>query len=304
MSNSGVRRTITELAVQSRREPDTKTVLVEGNEDKRVYSYLLEDCANLVFLPIQFVDVTLPVVSRQGAGGGNRARIIEAALQLEIERANTNSIKCIADTDLGFALNKGPEADGLLYYTDATCLELYFYNEKTLKRYLENFCGKYHIDAQLTLDTLKVPLWEMMSIRIALTEAGLPIEWIEVTLTKDKKNQIQFDQAGHLLKCLHKSNNAKQHQNVLSRCIYWNSHLSLMPCHESIHGHDFINSLRAYLRIQGFEKKDIDGDIFFKSLSICGKINDFSINTLIKSMQEFASKRSDETIKIREIDQA
>ena len=293
MSDSVVKKKISELASQSRFEPQMRTVLVEGSEDRRVYSYLVDNCPSSCFLPIQFVDIPLPDVPRDGAGSGNRARVIEAAIQLKNHDANPDSIICIADTDLGFILDKGPQVQHILFYTDATCLEVYYYNPSSIQRYLENYCGCSHLNAGEILRELNPPLKLMMSIRIALTELGIPISWIDnIELIGTLNGGIIFDQRKHLLKILGKSANVKRVAEVMARCEYWNSVVLHMPNHECIHGHDFINTLRSYLRIKGIANKRLDREVFFPSFSVCGKITDFSKTQTLSELQNFTSGHS------------
>jgi hypothetical protein len=289
---SEYKRTIPELVSQSKFATSLKTILVEGTEDKRVYSQYFQSTDNkaIAFLPINFVEIELPEQGRQGAGSGNRARVIEAAVQLSQSTADKQSICCITDTDLGFLLPKGPDLPDFLFYTDVTCLELYYYNEVILKRFIQNCCGIFTINTSTLLMRIASPLKEMMSIRLSLTENDLPVGWIEnPKLTILDNGDLKFDWVDYLRRILSKSNNLHFLARITDRCTHWQNILKAMENPKVMHGHDFVGVLRWYLRSQGIPNKFLDQVVFFRILSVCGTTEDLAHYQIFKDLTNFCS---------------
>ncbi len=281
-------KTIPELISQSKYEPSLKTVLVEGDEDKRVYEHLFRDACGYEtnFLPIRFVEVPLPETLGKGIGGGNRARIIQAGASFSKANTDPNTLFAIADTDLGFVIPCGPRYPEQLEYTQATCLETFFWSEKIITRFLTAYCGVESITAKELLKTLDSPLRKMFLMRAAITSLGLSLGWIENPDFELKSDRtIEFDSDKYLIKLLNKTNNFQFHSEVVNEFTKLEVKSASLPPARTIHGHDFISFLRAYLRKVGVSSKILPKETTFRTLALCGEIEDLAENGFLQRIR-------------------
>jgi hypothetical protein len=209
--------------------------------------------------------------------------------QLNEGLANPQSICSIADADLGFILPMGPEVPGFLLYTDATCLETYFCTKSALSKLLRCYCSIETTDAEHLISNLEKPLRQMMAIRVALTESGIPLGWIKTPNIEIDGPRVDFDWKDHLHRILSSTGNLSHFTEAIKNCGRHSAKIASLDLQEAIHGHDFIWLLRAYLRKLGVSQKLLDDDVFFRAFSLCSGAEDFEKCGLFKVISKFGN---------------
>lgn len=132
------RRTLEELEVRYRLEPNLVDVYVEGPRDKSLYSWFFDKtgCGTAIVYEVDTVEIDAEIVRSHSLEHGNRGRVI--ALTLELDRyfpETLNGVRGVADSDYNFVLGTSVSARHLLY-TDYTSPELYMWKQDTLGRIL------------------------------------------------------------------------------------------------------------------------------------------------------------------------
>ena len=129
------RRTIAELIMRYRLEPKLKDIYVEGGRDRVRLAALLKSCGcpdNISIFEVETVSVDSELLKRYGLTGGNRARVMALAWELERDLMSApDGLICLADSDANFVLNNFVETR-YLWFTDYSSLDMYFWNEPAL----------------------------------------------------------------------------------------------------------------------------------------------------------------------------
>ncbi|MEV0774541.1 hypothetical protein [Streptomyces sp. NPDC050428] len=135
------RRTPEELATQFYLEPEMREIIVEGRSDASLLRWYFSQTfpdADIRFYAVQdrvLVDDDR-VTSFGHLAGNNRGRVIATAQIVEASQAEQTGGAFLADRDsASIGLDSCPAVNGL-YYTDFTSIELYFFNEKSIRKLL------------------------------------------------------------------------------------------------------------------------------------------------------------------------
>ncbi|WP_139140727.1 hypothetical protein [Streptomyces abyssalis] len=134
------RRTPEELAVLFDLEPEIKELIVEGRSDAALLRWFFSLTAPEVDLAIFAVQDRVLIESDRvrelGHLPGNRGRVVAAAEIVTMKRPNQINGAFVADRDFSIlGLDSCPNCR-CLYFTDFTSMELYFFNEKSIKKLL------------------------------------------------------------------------------------------------------------------------------------------------------------------------
>lgn len=135
------KRTPEELATQFYLEPEMREIIVEGRSDASLlrwyFSQVLPE-TDVRFYAVQdrvLIDDER-VTSFGHLAGNNRGRVIATAQVVEALQAAQSGGAFLADRDsVSIGLDSCPTVHGL-HYTDFTSIELYFFNEKSIRKLL------------------------------------------------------------------------------------------------------------------------------------------------------------------------
>lgn len=135
------RRTPEELATQFYLEPEMREVIVEGRTDASLLRWYFSQTfpdADVRFYAVQdrvLIDDDR-VTSLGYLAGNNRGRVIATAQIVEESRPGQTGGAFLADRDsASIGLDPCPTVNGL-HYTDFTSIEMYFFNEKSIRKLL------------------------------------------------------------------------------------------------------------------------------------------------------------------------
>ena len=152
------RRTLAEIEQRYVFEPTLRDLYVEGAYDKRMYDWYLKARGyhNVAVFDIGTIDIGQDILETHGLVGGNRARTIALALELDRRFANPiPNVRCVADADFDFISQTYRSANHLLY-TDYTSLDLYAFDERTM--------GKLTVASTLSEDDIRSILQNIIPI--------------------------------------------------------------------------------------------------------------------------------------------
>lgn len=129
---------LSELITKYELHPELMDIFVEGEFDRDFLYYYFESNdknIDVTILPIDFIQI------ESESGNSNKEAIISLAtlIERELKGAVINSV-FIVDADCDRLINR-IRSSKYLYYTDFTCMEMYFYNASTLRKFLTFTCN-------------------------------------------------------------------------------------------------------------------------------------------------------------------
>ncbi|MFE0346196.1 hypothetical protein [Streptomyces griseoluteus] len=245
------RRTPEELAVLFDLEPDIKEVIVEGRTDAgllRWYFSITSPDADVKFFAIQDrVLINNDRLQSMGYDSGNRGRVIATAQIVESLFPEQKAGAFVADRDRGaIGLDPCPTVNGL-HFTDFTSIELYFFNEKSLRKILTvTLRAPQSVKASHILTAITPILTTLFRIRAVLRTAPEPKPKLAAGVID--KLKIGADGTSNLDP---KDALQKSAQGKVDGLLQTYEALSLSPeldVRHYIHGHDFCAVLVRYLQ--------------------------------------------------------
>jgi len=138
------RRSIQSLIALYTLAPGIKDVWVEGVTDaKLLRCYFHENgISNIVVKEIATVEVPSQQVFENSLQDNNRGRVATLAKILSDELSNASDyVRCVIDPDFEFLSTASRFEAPVLVRYDYCCLEMYSFNESTLKRFFLMFCS-------------------------------------------------------------------------------------------------------------------------------------------------------------------
>lgn len=139
------RQELDELITKYILHPSIFDIFVEGDFDRDFLNQYIERRSNLPSVSvfsINTVDIPDEKLAELNLGlGSNKNRVVALATLIE-ERLQNNmssNVLCIVDADFDRILNQIMNKKHLMY-TDFTCMEMYFCNSSTLKKFLTFTC--------------------------------------------------------------------------------------------------------------------------------------------------------------------
>lgn len=172
------RRTPEELATQFDLEPEMKEIIVEGRSDAGLLRWYFSQTfpeADVRFYAVQdrvLIDDDR-VTSFGHLAGSNRGRVIATAQIVESIYPEQVGGAFLADRDCAsLGLDSCPSVNGLLY-TEFTSIELYFFNEKSIRKLL-TVTLRASVRAQEVVSAVTPSLTNLFKIRAALRQVPNP----------------------------------------------------------------------------------------------------------------------------------
>lgn len=185
------RRTPEELATQFDLEPEMKEIIVEGRSDASLLRWYFSQTfpeADIRFYAVQdrvLIDDD-KVTSFGHLAGSARGRVIAAAQIVEAIYPEQVGGAFLADRDCAsLGLDSCPEVNGL-FYTEFTSVELYFFNEKSIRKLL-TVTLRAPVRAQDAISAITPVLITLFKIRSILRQVPPPSPKLAAKVIGDLK---------------------------------------------------------------------------------------------------------------------
>ena len=250
------RRTLQELAVIYKLEPDTKDVIVEGSSDKYLIEWFLEDSGvdDAVVYDINTFHVDALTVDKWGAEHNNRGRIIAFAYEMESVVGHRPYLACVADADFDIFLKRTQTASNLLF-TDYACMEMYAFNTRALNKYLKLNVGRFPKSGARVLAEITGVLEELFLIRLVNSTFHMNLRSVAWERSATLGNSaINFDTKDYVSRCLNKNCSAADLPRFLTEISVLRKELT-SDSRNQIQGHDFVELLSWYIaQHKGFSR--------------------------------------------------
>ncbi|MBH3460240.1 hypothetical protein [Pseudomonas putida] len=242
------RRSIDDLLLRYELEPTLEDVYVEGYFDKDVLTACFESEASSkrIAYTIDSVDIPFSVLEKYGLTEGNKQRVI--ALCRELEAATHSSCKFLVDRDLDHWFDRLPEARGLVW-TRYCALELYFFNDALMRKFLINASRSKISDWHAFITSFCSVLVFMYALRLADRELNLSMIWTDPD--KDLKlhsGVLVFDRDSYINRVLSKNNRLGVLADVKVSVSRWYDRCVLEDYRLAIRGHDFVSLLAFVIK--------------------------------------------------------
>jgi hypothetical protein len=269
------RRTLDELIARYELEPQLRDVYVEGPSDLVFFDWFFHAMGLLDVSIFEIADVEVPlsVIEDHGLTRGKRSEVI--ALALELQNALSpprNQATCVADQDYA-PVGDYPSTCEILFLTDFTSLELYFFDERVFDKFLSLFIGGFPITASDLLNRLAAVLERIFAIRVANSRLGLGLEWLSFTrCCETKEYQIVFDDIDFIRRYLNKGALLSELERFMNTVGAIHGTLGT-DRRERIHGHDFISLLCWLIGKTRSSKRGLSDEIVRGALFTSGEVN-------------------------------
>ena len=138
-----IRKEIDELVALYSLEPQLLDVYVEGERDKILIDWFLDEqgIEDINVYSIDIINVPRELIKRYGLNtGSNRSRVIALSIELATSLPEDLHILCVADRDHedylpSISINK------YLEFTDYTSLDLYLFQKHTIQKFISLVLG-------------------------------------------------------------------------------------------------------------------------------------------------------------------
>lgn len=292
-ADSGVLRTIEELAVLYDLEPEAHDIFVEGATDQRVIDHFLRRTGieGVTVYEIASVEIPFHVFKDLGLPDNNRSRILVLANRLNESSSLDLSkrVACIADRDFDALLDLAHE-EPLLLFTDFVALELYAFDEVVLKKFCALGLGAPHVEPASILRSIEKPLRQLFLIRFARHELQIPVAMLQLSKQCEiRGRQVLFDLATYIERLLNKVGR-RDATAALKEIVERLASNAPRDPRFAIHGHDFVELLRIFLEKTIRPRRGYDDDLFYGALLSSVEAADLSQHELFKElMNRFGS---------------
>lgn len=253
-----IRRSLKELVALYALEPSLKDIFVEGQSDKSLIQWYFNEMGRSdvrVFM-INTVEVPneLLAVSRLSTHSErNRVIVLSEYLSTEIKAMNPK-VRCIADKDFNHYLGI-QRRNRLLFYTDYNSMDMYLFNEKTLRKCLSFYSQTFPISPKKLICSLKKILQRIFLLRLANEGLGWGMTRVDLKkYIKWESKKITFDEAKYIQAYLQRNNRLRQRKSFEAKVVELSGKLGSDP-RQNIRGHDFIYVL--YLLLKRFFRRSI-----------------------------------------------
>jgi hypothetical protein len=243
-------RTIDELLTRYEFEPTIQDVFVEGDADKCLIQWFLDEKgkSNVAVYVIDSVEVSAAVVEQFNLEINNRGRLITLAYMLEQGLGNPASkLLCVADKDFDTILKEEHQC-GLLVFTDYSCMEMYAFNPPTIGKLIKLLARRSDASVEQLMAQFANVLQELFLIRLTNRILHLnltAVAWerccsiVDTTIVLDVKEYIR--------RYLNSNALLGELERFLSVLEEYRTKLDDDPRYQ-IQGHDLTDLLAWYIR--------------------------------------------------------
>jgi hypothetical protein len=241
-------RTLEELIAIHRVETTVHDVIVEGTSDKNLVEWFLleNDKRNFAVYEVGLFEVDPNEVLALGLQDNNRGRVIAAAINLAKHCGEKARVSCIADRDFDKVLEVEWECD-LLLLTDYTCMLMYAFNLKVLRKYFRFRVRGFGKSASRAILEISEALETLFAVKLAnqILALGLkPVKWQDCCSLEI--NGVDLDVEEYLKRYLNKNARRSEMARLVDQIQECRSWMKFDPRFH-IKGHDFIAILIWYI---------------------------------------------------------
>lgn len=241
---SGIARPLKEIIDRHSLNPDLCDVYVEGTSDKGLLDRFFEECGRteVNVYEIATVEVPATLVRKLGLENNNRGRVIALARVLYEELDGTSQARGVVDADLSYVLEE-KESCPLVFMTDYTSMEMYFFNSKSLKKFILAACPSLGISAVDLLDTISPILEKLFYARVANRVLAWNLRSVPFARSCKvivKPFRVRLDLDNYIKRYLEKNGRMKHLKEFTNTLKRWQKKSALIDARYRIHGHDFL----------------------------------------------------------------
>lgn len=282
------KRTVEELATLYRREPTLRDIFVEGTDDRALIEWYLVNrtAAKVSVREIDLVEVPADLVLKHGLTVGNRGRVIALAKELSEQLVDGRSVTCVADADFDLLLGTVHDCP-LLVFSDYACVEMYFFNERVLRKLFAVYLGRPADHVPRMMTDLASVLQRLFIIRLANVTLNLGIEWLTCERQCTKSGDaVDFDEPEYVRRYLQKGSCAAEEDRFNAEIARHAQSLAADPRHQ-INGHDLCTLLAWYLRQivnDNRRKKLIAEGILERALFACIELDQLDSEPMFRTI--------------------
>lgn len=263
------KRQIEELVARYELEPTIRDIYVEGNSDKVIIEWLLQNVGleDVVVYEIDTVNVPYEELVRLGLNDSKRSRVITLAFALHSGASIdlTPIVACIADTDFDFILEKTYNCP-ILIFTGYTSIEAYLYNEDVIRKFLTLVIRNFPYESAVVMSELAPVLRDLFLIRLANQELDMELEYMSFErCCTVSGSQLHFDIDSYIYRYLNKGALLSKREDFERMIARYREKIS-GDSRMYIHGHDLISLLLFYIAKIKKPRRNYDPDFFSRSL--------------------------------------
>ena len=250
------RRNISELFFLYEVEPNIIDIFVEGPFDKAIIQFFLNEISihNVSVYEIETIEIDDEELISLGRKANNRERAMLLSEKFDAAGINSNQLICIIDKDFCHFLGECVNTPQLLY-TDFSCMEMYFFDDKIIKKFLTTFCYKNDWPCDQLLESISKYIERIYLFRLineALNWQMAMFDRVICISIKDWK--IIFDEDEFIKRLLNKNQRNNEFDEFNSNILLHEKNL-LEDSRYQMHGHDFINIFSFFLKKKGVSKE-------------------------------------------------
>lgn len=253
------RRSLHELVSRYKLEPELCDIYVEGESDRAFIRLFLEEKGlnNFVVYDVDTVDIPVEKIQTLDLNlNSKRSFVITLANHLELELAallDTLRVTCICDRDFDTLLkNEENWPLKILLFTDYSCLEMYWFHEKAIRKFLRVILYNGDMKPDRILNILSPVLIELFLIRAAnqIFDFGIEVLKNFGDCCKLKGNAISFDAKKYITKYLDKGTKRAEEKNFIDKIDELRNYAkkNILDTRLKMHGHDFGELLCWYIK--------------------------------------------------------
>ncbi|WP_326651087.1 DUF4435 domain-containing protein [Streptomyces anthocyanicus] len=278
------RRRIEELVALYEFEPEIVDLFVEGRSDRVLFEHLLDDAGEHVRVwEVDDIDIPAEMVASVGEFVGAKGRVVALAAELEQRLADdgTYSVLCIVDADFDHIIRPEVKASKFLAATDFSCLESYYWNPKTVRKYLGlSLHGSVPLKHDQFMSEVENVVSEVFLLRLATASLKLNFSWVDpASCCGDprKKGGIRF--SDYFEKIINK-NKAHERKGDLERRVEKYRELKAGDMRHLIHGHDLCKVISWLIRPYIRDRSITSEEVISRSLACCADRGDLAHHPL------------------------
>ena len=281
------RRRIHELVAMYKLEPTVCNVFVEGAFDRNILIWFLRESgvSRPKVIEIERIEVSCEVLLKHGVTEGNKQRVVALACELQALIGPTPQVTCIADTDCDRILGR-EFTSSLLFYTDYSCMEMYFFDERHLGKLITLVLGNPQPDVSAILARYVLILQELFLIRASLQALQLSCGFLNFTKCCDRTPAgIVMDRDEFINRVLSSCAQRHRMESVTQKIEELRAKIRPDPRHQ-INGHDFIELLEWDLQRSARSAHLQNQDAVHTALRGCADLAPLASQTLFAKLIE------------------
>ncbi|MDT0571157.1 DUF4435 domain-containing protein [Streptomyces sp. DSM 3412] len=273
-------------------EPEIVDFFVEGRSDRMFIEHLLDGAGeNVRVWEAGDVEIPADMVAEVGEYIGAKGRVVALANELEkrLDGREEYSVLCIVDADFDHILEPESKDSKFLARTDFTCVESYYWDAKTVRKYLKlSLHGSVPLRADDFMSKVEAAMSDLFLLRLAAASLGLNFSWMDPSsCCGDPKKNAGFDQSRYLEKLLNKNSAFDRRADLEGKVAELREVMGRDP-RNSIHGHDLCKLISWLIKPYIRDRNLTSEEVVSRSLACCVERVDMAAYPLFIRMMELA----------------